>query len=173
MNIIPEIDITREQHDLIRVLRNDSFPEYQAPRSYYKQLPHYRYLKYAGDVLVGYMGLDYRVIGIDGAVYNTLGVVEICVKKEYRRSGEGSLMLASLAEYAENRSIDFIILMSDLDEFYIKNGYEKITAHHTWLRLHEFKNYGVAHEEIDEFFVKSISGKVWANGYVDWLGYMF
>ncbi|TOH77838.1 GNAT family N-acetyltransferase, partial [Vibrio parahaemolyticus] len=65
MDIYPEIELSKEQHNSIEVLRNKSFPEHQATRSYYKQLPHMRALKYRDAQLVGYMGLDYRVVSVD------------------------------------------------------------------------------------------------------------
>lgn len=64
MDIYPEIELSKEQHNSIEVLRNKSFPEHQVTRSYYKQLPHMRALKYRDDQLVGYMGLDYRVVSV-------------------------------------------------------------------------------------------------------------
>ncbi|MCC4219269.1 GNAT family N-acetyltransferase, partial [Vibrio parahaemolyticus] len=44
MDIYPEIELSKEQHNSIEVLRNKSFPEHQVTRSYYKQLPHMRAL---------------------------------------------------------------------------------------------------------------------------------
>lgn len=173
MKIIPEIELTEKEHESISALRNDSFPEHQVPRSYYKQLPHYRCLEYDGDMLIGYMGLDYRAIGVNGRSFYVLGGIDLCIQRERRGSGIGSSMLAFLSNYAMKRSVDFIILIADCHEFYVKNGYQKISTEHSWLRLHEFKNYGVAHEFVDEFYVKPISGRLWDRGHVDWLGYMF
>lgn len=82
MDFIPEIDLTKDEHELISTLRNESFPEHQVPRSYYKQMPNYRCLKFEGEVLIGYMGLDYRVIGVDGGACSILGIIDICIKKE-------------------------------------------------------------------------------------------
>ncbi|MGR2947549.1 hypothetical protein ABMX85_19855 [Vibrio vulnificus] len=95
MDIVFEINVTEVQHKAIEALRNCSFPEHQANRSYYKQLPHMRALQYEGDMLVGYLGLN------------------------------------------------------------------------------EHTNYGVAVEHIDDLFIKPVSGKEWANGHLDWLGYMY
>jgi len=173
LKIIPEIDLTQDEDDSIVALRNDSFPDFQVPRSYYKQLPHYRCLEYEGRKLVGYMGLDYRVFGVGGISCSVLGVIDFCIRRERRGSGLGSLMLSSLSEYAKDRPVDFIVLVSDLDEFYGKNGYQKIVARHSWLRLDEFKNYGIAQESVEGFYLKPVSGKVWPGGPVDWLGYMF
>ncbi|MCZ6377234.1 GNAT family N-acetyltransferase, partial [Vibrio parahaemolyticus] len=43
----------------------------------------------------------------------------------------------------------------------------------SWLRIHEHKNYGVAVDQVDDLYVKPISGKTWAVGHIDWLGYMY
>ncbi len=56
MKIVYEIDVTKEQHDAIESLRNQVFPDHQANRSYYKQLPHMRALQYENNILVGYLG---------------------------------------------------------------------------------------------------------------------
>ena len=44
MEIISEIEVSKQQHQAITTLRNRSFPEHQVQRSYYKQLPHMRAL---------------------------------------------------------------------------------------------------------------------------------
>jgi hypothetical protein len=49
-------------------------------RSYFKQLPHYRLLKYEGSVLIGYAGIDYRAIRVGREVYKIFGVMDMCVR---------------------------------------------------------------------------------------------
>ncbi len=173
MKIIAEIDLTAKQHRQIQKLRNSSFPEHKVDRSYYKQLPHYRVLEYDTSRLIGYMGLDYRVIGVGESCYKILGVIDLCVDKKQRGKGTGTSMLAQLSDFAAKKDVDFIILISDHAEYYLKNGFERIKAHSSWLRLHEHKNFGVAFDHIDDLFVKSVQGKKWPPGHVDWLGYMF
>ncbi|MBV7264372.1 GNAT family N-acetyltransferase, partial [Photobacterium sp. WH24] len=87
--------------------------------------------------------------------------------------GIGSAMLSELSEYSKSRDVDFIILVSDLTEFYSNNGFRQIHAPSAWLRLHEHKNFGVAFEHLDDIFIKPTSGKHWESGQLDWLGYMF
>ncbi|HIF5636864.1 TPA: GNAT family N-acetyltransferase [Vibrio parahaemolyticus] len=173
MDIYPEIDLSREQHAAIESLRNKSFPEDQVARSYYKQLPHMRALKYLGDKIVGYMGLDYRVVSVGNENFKVLGVIDFCVDSEYQGEGIGSSMLSHLADYAFTKDVDFIILISDLHAFYSSNGYQRVDMLSSWLRLSEHKNYGVAVEYVDDLYVKSISGKSWTDGHMDWLGYMY
>lgn len=38
MDIFPEIELSKEQHDAIEALRNQFFSEHQVARSYFKQL---------------------------------------------------------------------------------------------------------------------------------------
>ncbi|HHF3111303.1 TPA: GNAT family N-acetyltransferase [Vibrio diabolicus] len=173
MDIYPEIELSKAQHNAIEALRNKSFPEHQVDRSYYKQLPHMRVLKYEGDHLVGYMGLDYRVVRVGDEIYKVLGVSDFCVESTLQRQGIGTTMLSQLSEYASTKDVDFIILVSDLDRFYVANGYVCLNSLSSWLRVHEHKNYGVAVEQVDDLYVKPISGKIWAVGHIDWLGYMY
>nr|WP_295893939.1 GNAT family N-acetyltransferase [uncultured Vibrio sp.] len=126
MNIVNEIDITEEQHLLIEVLRNQSFPDHKASRSYFKQLPHMRALHYDGDQLVGYLGLDYRVIKVGDDVHKVLGIIDFCVEESFRGQGIGSLMLSEVESFAENKDVDFIILVSDLHDFYSAKGFRKL-----------------------------------------------
>lgn len=176
MNIIHEIDVTPEQHQAIEQLRNSAFADFQVSRSYYKQLPHMRVLCYSsdetqGNELAGYMGLDYRVIRVGDEVLKVLGVIDLCVAKQGQ--GLGSQMMTELAEYAQSKDVDFIILMSELDAFYSKLGYQRVASMQSWLRIHEHTNFGVAVDHIDELYVKPVGKKTWPAGHVDWLGYMF
>ncbi len=165
--------MTKAQHKSIEVLRNQSFPEHQANRSYYKQLPHMRALQFDGDILVGYLGLDYRAIKVGDEVYKVLGIIDFCVAEQWRGKGIGSFMLSEISSFAEAKNVDFIVLISALEGFYRRQGYSKVEGIHSWLRLHEHTNYGVAVEHIDDLFIKPISGKQWGNGHVDWLGYRY
>ncbi|NMT19309.1 GNAT family N-acetyltransferase, partial [Vibrio parahaemolyticus] len=79
-----------------------------------KQLPHMRVLNYEGDQLVGYMGLDYRVVRVGDEIYKVLGVSDFCVESKVQRQGIGTTMLSQLSEYASTKDVDFIILVSDL-----------------------------------------------------------
>ncbi|MBM4946324.1 GNAT family N-acetyltransferase, partial [Vibrio parahaemolyticus] len=67
------------------------------------------------DQLVGYMGLDYRVVSVGDEIYKVLGVSDFCVDNTFQRQGIGKGMLSQLNEYASTKDIDFIILISDLD----------------------------------------------------------
>lgn len=173
MNIYPEIAISKEQHDAITILRNKLFPDHQVARSYYKQLPCMRALKYIGSQLVGYMGLDYRVVAVGEDVYKVLGVIDFGVDPLFQRQGIGTAMLSGLSDYTSTKDVDFITLLADLHDFYCANGYQQVEAMSSWLRIDEHKNYGVAVEQINDLYIKPIRGKRWAGGHLDWLGYRY
>ncbi|MFD2177825.1 GNAT family N-acetyltransferase [Veronia pacifica] len=173
MEIVHEITLTKEQHESIKLLRNQSFPDHQSDYSYFKQRPHMRALQYEGDNLIGYLGLDYRAVKVGDEVYNVLGIIDFCVDQRYRGKGIGSLMLSDVSAFAEGTDVDFIILISELGRFYEQRGYTKVESLHSWLRIHQHTNYGVAVDHVDELFVKPVSGKSWSAGHVDWLGYMY
>lgn len=173
MEIDPEIELYVQQHNVIKALRNDAFPEHKVQRSYFKQLPHMRAVQYIGDDLIGYLGIDYIVISIGGSAIKVLGIIDFCVSPNCRGKGVGSSMLNELAVYASTRDVDFIVLVSELDSFYTSNGFVCVEANHSWLRLHEHNNYGVAEEAIEGFYFKAIGTKKWPTGDVDWLGYTY
>lgn len=173
MQIKPEIELTSIEHEAVTELRNQSFPSFEFDRSYFKQLPHMRALEVHNDRLVAYMGLDYRAVRVGSYVYNVLGVIDFCVDKEYRKQGIGSRMLSELTHYAEEKNVDFIVLMSELNVFYLKNGFQRVELESEWLRINEHKSYGIASEYIDDLYIKKVGAKEWYSGPMDWLGYMY
>jgi hypothetical protein len=57
---------------------------------------------------------------------------------------------------------------------YEKSGFKKISLNLAWLRIDEHKNYGVGKEQIEnEVMIKQIGKKIWSDGPVDLLGYLF
>lgn len=174
INRIIEFDISKELHQQITELRNSCFPENTKPRSYYKQLPHFRYLAFAEDLLVAHLGVDYRVIGVGDSVFKIFGVVDLCVKSSYRQQGVASKLLSSLTDLAREKSIDFLFAVVKDNRIYSKHGFYGISSYCSWLRIHEHKNYGVAVEKItNELTVKQTGDKQWINEPIDLLGYMF
>ncbi|HCE3288593.1 GNAT family N-acetyltransferase [Vibrio parahaemolyticus] len=173
MEIVQEIDVSELHHKAIEALRNQAFPDSQVSRSYFKQLPHMRALHFQGEQLVGYLGLDYRAVSVGGEIHKVLGVIDFCVDERYRGQGIGSFMLSEVSAFAETKDVDFIILISDLDDFYSLNGFNKVQCMQSWLRLHEHTNFGVAVEHVDELYVKPLRDKQWGVGHFDWLGYMY
>ena len=169
-----EFNISEDTHQQITNLRNSSFPENTKPRSYYKQLPHFRYLAFDRDTLVAHMGIEHRVIRVGDSIFTIFGVVDLCVKQSHRGQGIASEFLSLLTDLAREKSIDFLFAVVDSERLYSKNGFQTVSNYCSWLRIHEHKNYGVAVEKIvNEFMVKQIGDKLWIDEPIDLLGYMF
>ncbi len=172
---IIEFDIQQDIHNQITELRNLSFPDNQRDRSYYKQVPHFRYLAFDNNLLVGHMGVDHRVISVGDSAFTVFGVIDLCVIQSYQRQGIATKLLNLLSALAQEKSIDFLLLVADNGKLYWKNGFKYVSNYCSFLRIHEYKNYGVALEKIEnEFMIKQIGAKAWNNeGLMDLLGYRF
>ena len=171
---IIEFDISKELHQQITELRNSCFPKNPKPRSYYKQLPHFRYLVFVEDTLVAHMGVDHRVIRVGDSIFTIFGLIDLCVEGSYRQQGIASQLLSSLTTLAREKSIDFLFVVVKDNRIYSQNGFYNISNYCSWLRIHEHYNFGVAVEKIqDEFMIKQIGDRQWLDEPIDLLGYMF
>ncbi|KPB06699.1 hypothetical protein AAV98_00275 [Bacillus sp. CHD6a] len=149
---------------------------YPKERIYYKQLPHFRYLVFNDeDILVAQVGLDYRVMNLNGKPVNVLGVIDLCVLKEYRSNGLGSTLLTEVEKFSKNKLIDFLLLFADNKNLYLKNGYRSVKNKCKWLMIdnESHSSLGLGNEEINELLIKEIGNVKWHNGELDLLGYLY
>jgi ribosomal protein S18 acetylase RimI-like enzyme len=171
---INEYDIDIELEKKILNLLIESFPEvYPKDRIYYKQMPHFRYLAFDKATLIGQVGLDYRVMNLNGIVIKVLGIIDICIKKEYRGKGIGSKLLEIIECFSIAHKLDFLLLFTDVETFYEKSGFIKVKNVCKWTKIDEHKTLGIGEEEIKELMIKKIGNKVWKDGYLDMLGYLY
>ncbi|MEY2832369.1 MAG: hypothetical protein RLZZ574_1627 [Cyanobacteriota bacterium] len=168
-----EFDISADVHQQITELHNLCFSQSQS-RSYYKQLPDFRYLVYLEDELIAHMGVDHRVIRVGDAILTIFGVIDLCVKPSHQRQGIASQLLTLLTKLAQEKSIDFLFLVSHCDSIYLNNGFQAVSQECSWLGIEEHQNCGVLKETIEEnFMIKQTSNKLWVDEPIDLLGYMF
>ena len=168
-----EYDIDPDLHGQITNLKNESFPGYEKPRSYYKQLPHFRFLVFEADQLIGHMGIDHRVISVGDDVFTIFGITDLCVAANYRCQGIASRLLTEVFNLGSDKHIDFLFLVATDHRLYIKNGFMPLSSYCTWLRISDHKNYGVTIEWLDELLIKQIGPKEWSQKPIDLLGYLF
>jgi len=171
---INEYDITSELEKKILNLLIGSFPDiYPKDRIYYKQIPHFRYLAFDKDILIGQVGLDYRVMNLNGITIRVLGIVDICIKEEYREKGIGSKLLETIKYFSITHKLDFLLLFTDIEKFYAKNDFISVENKCKWTKIDEHKTLGIGEEVIKELMIKKTGNKVWKDGYLDMLGYMY
>jgi len=171
---INEYDITSELEKKILNLLTESFPGiYPKDRIYYKQLPHFRYLAFEKDILIGQVGLDYRVMNLNGITINVLGIVDICISEEHRGKGIGSKLLETIKDFSITHKLDFLLLFTDIEALYVKNNFTSVKNRCKWIKIDEHKTLGIGEEVIKELMIKKTGNKVWKDGYLDMLGYMY
>lgn len=78
---VHEYNIDEKLEADIQNVLNRCFPEiYPTNRIYFKQLPHLRFLAFNQEnQLVGHVGLDYRVMNLNGEIIKVLGLIDLCV----------------------------------------------------------------------------------------------
>ena len=132
-----EYDMNDELQTALQDLLTNCFPQlYPADRSYFKQLPHFRFLAFnENNQLVGQVGLDYRVMNLDGKPVKVLGIIDLCVSPNSRSAGIGSSLLLEVDQFSQGRDIDFILLFADHKTLYKKNGYRSVANMCTWLKI--------------------------------------
>jgi len=169
-----EFEISSNLHNQIKKLRNSCFPDCQKSRSYYKQLPHFRFLVFEGEKLIGHMGVDHRVILIGETPKYIFGIIDLCIDINFQNKNIASTLLEEVTVLGLKSNIDFLLLFTKNDRVYKKNNFKTISTYCSWLRINDHKNYGVGFEEIkNEIMIKELGGNKWENKPIDFLGYLF
>ncbi len=169
-----EHEIGRSLETQITSLRNACFPDCQQKRSYFKQLPHFRFLAFKDGEVVGHLGIDHRMMAFNHLSYSVFGIIDLCVREEHRSQGIGNKLLSAAEECAKDAGVNAMVLLAKDSRLYERFGFVSIDAICQWLKIDEHTNYGVAVEEIaNEVMVKPLSSEFKADGPIDFLGYMF
>ncbi len=172
-----EYDISNDLSVRIQELLNGSFPDvYPTNRIYFKQLPHFRFLAFNEESqLIGHVGLDYRVMNLNGKPLKILGVIDLCVSQNARSQGIGSRLLLEIDRFSQGRDIDFILLFADNMDLYLRNGYQSVGNKCKWMQInHETQvTNGIGTEHIYELMIKQVGMTNWREGNLDLLGYLY
>jgi GNAT superfamily N-acetyltransferase len=156
--------------ELLRV----AFPGYPLDRPYFKLRPHFRFLAWNDETLVGHMGVDHRVIRIGAEVLSIFGVIDLCVAPHYQHRSLATQMLEQLAVLARQTHRDAIVLFADDHRLYSANGYQRVEAPCTWMMIDDHRTLGIAERSLgDCMMVKPITLQRWPDGAIDMLGYLF
>ncbi len=158
----------------IKALLNDCFPQYPENQSYLNQRPSFRYLLHENEQLIAHLGVESRVISIDGNVSKIFGIVDLCVKENFQSKKLATSMIKELEKLAKKCQVDFILLFTTSNKFYEKLGFEQAQNKSRWLMIQKHQSLGVARRSVaDSLMVKGIGKKVWMAGEVDLMGHIF
>ncbi|MEM1323221.1 MAG: GNAT family N-acetyltransferase [Bacteroidota bacterium] len=171
---IEEFKISRRKRKAIGELLGRCFPEYPGQRTYYKQIPAFRYLVWADQRLVGHLAVEHRMMNVGGEIASIFGIVDLCVDQEFQSRKIASQLLQTLEDLGRKHKIDFLVLAAQEYELYENNGFHLVSNTCRWLMINEHQTLGVNHRSIDDcLMVKALGSKQWKSGLVDFLGHVF
>ena len=177
---IEEFKINPRQHAQISQLLQQCFSTYPPDRSYYKQIPTFRLLVFdnssssSKNKLIAHLGVIHRMIAISDMPASIFGVADLCVHPDFQKRKIASELLNELENLGKKHGVDFILLMADVQRFYQKNGYKIYKNPCKWLMINNHQTLGVTKRKVeDSLMAKPLGDKLWKDGVVDFLGYMF
>lgn len=172
-----DYDINDQLRNKLQNLLIESFSDgYPQERIFFKQVPHFRFVAMdEHDQLVGQVGLDYRVMNLNGRPIRVLGVIDLCVSKANRSQGIGTLLLKKIENFCAGKSVDFLLLFADNKKLYSNAGFKSINNQCKWLQIDDENQttYGIGNERIDELMIKEVGNIKWEDGNIDLLGYLY
>ncbi|WP_251433215.1 GNAT family N-acetyltransferase [Peribacillus simplex] len=99
-------DLASNIQELLSECFQEDFPK---NRIYFKQLPHFRFVAFnEKNQLVGQVGIDFRVMNLNGNHIRVLGLIDLCAAQNIRSQGIGSMLLLEIEQFCSNRNIDVI-----------------------------------------------------------------
>ncbi|NOY42233.1 MAG: GNAT family N-acetyltransferase [Planctomycetes bacterium] len=143
-------------------------------RSFYKQLPHRRWLVHDGD-LVALVGADLRHMRLGDQGLRVTGIIDLCVRESHRSRGIAGTLVRSVEDFATAARSDAIILFADDQRLYRKLGFVSVQNPVRLLRLAENRSFDVVSRRYgDSLMIKSLSSVSWdSEAELDLLGYLY
>jgi GNAT superfamily N-acetyltransferase len=171
---IEEFALTAPVLAQVRDLVQVAFPGYPPDRPYFKLRPHFRFLAWNDDALVGHLGVDHRVIRVGAEALSIFGVIDLCVTPSYQHRSLAMQLLQQLESLARDTQRGAIVLFADDHRLYTANGYQRIEAPCTWMMVDGHRTLGITTQSLgDCLMVKPITLAHWPDGPIDLLGYLF
>lgn len=170
---VEEFAIGPSQQLGIKRLLKTAFPGYP-DRTFYRQLPDFRYLGYQNDQLMAHMAIEHRLLQNAGQLYQIFGVIDLCVDPHFQRLRIASYLLEQLTLLGQSHQIDFLVLLASQHQLYLDNGFQLVSNPCVWMMISNEQSMGLTRRSVKHsLMVKPIGGQVWNEGLVDFLGPIF
>ena len=170
---IVEYQLSSSHKEQVTRLFDVVFEDYPSGRIYYNQLPDFRLLAFSNEELIGHVAVSHRMIRVGEESHPVFGIIDLCVHPDFRLNKLGTKLINSIAEKARLYEMHYLVLTSEKDDFYLKNGFIHTDNPCRWLVIHHDNSYGVLQRNLEEgLMIKEITTS-WAKGEVDLLGTMF
>lgn len=171
---IEEYQIDKTTHLAIQGLLQHCFPGYPVERSFFKQLPDFRYLLRKDGLLIAHMSVEHRLINNDGQLIYIFGVADLCVDEAFQHQKIATRLLTELETLGKIHDIDFIVLQAKDHELYQNNGFLLQNNLCQWLLVSGNQTLGIARRRLEQsLMVKPLGEKHWKPGLTDFLGHVF
>ncbi len=172
---IDEYAIHISTHLAIKELLQKSFEQYPEDRIFYKQVPSFRFLMWDKGKLVGQVGVIFRVVALGKTPIRIFGLMDLCVDSEYQNRKIASMILEATEALGKENGIDFMLLFSGIQNFYIQQDFKVASNSCRWVFIKDYETLGVLNRQIPETLLyKRLSDKLWNNQVdLDLMGFVF
>ena len=168
------------EHQLGETLKNgiadlllSSFDGYPKARTFYHQLPTFRYLGFKKKKCIFHVAIDHRVIRVGEQELEVWALIDFCVEPSNQNKGIGKEAMAYLKQEALQANIDFLVLTSDDSQFYERLNFERKDIRARWVMIHQRRLFGIQERTIkNTLYVLPIHENKWPEGTVDFMGTM-
>lgn len=140
---------------------------------FFKQQPYCRLIARTGAKLIGQIGLDFRAIRVGQEILEIVGLIDLCVARGHQGGGVATSLVQEAERFAQGRA--FSVLMADDHRLYQRAGYGTPNAAFTrQLAIESLESHSIVERDLSDcFMAKPLGGKVWSEGKIDLLGYLF
>lgn len=173
VEMLAEHAIAPTVHAKIHTALAECFPGFPEGRSYFKQIPHFRYLGWQDGELIAHMGVEHRVMNQSNNPVQIFGIVDLCVVESARSQGHAGRLIAELEALGRKSGIHAVMLFADDPRLYLGSGYSHTPNTLKWVMLNEHETIGIAERPVAELMVKTLIEKPWNSSPIDMLGYLF
>ncbi|WP_214777794.1 GNAT family N-acetyltransferase [Exiguobacterium sp. s22] len=170
-----EMTLSESMDKELTELLQHAFPSIYPNRRCFKQLPHLRLIAYEDERIIGQVGLDFRVMNMNGEPIHVLGIIDLCVREEVRGRGVGRALMEKVIALGEEYSIDFLLLFADRTDLYERIGFHTVSNACTWLKINDENQTtrGIGEASFEELMIRQVGDKRWTDGTLDLLGYLY
>lgn len=171
---VDEVDISTVVHGQIHELLSQCFSGYPKGKSYFKQVPHFRLLMKNKNELIGHVAIDHRMVSVGNDIHRIFGVADLCIDENYQSHNLASQILDRLNSLAKKSGVDFIILFTNQQAFYEKNGFSIVENVCRWVFINDNRTLGVSQRKLGKsIMIKPITNKKWGDEVLDLMGHIF
>lgn len=171
--MVEEFRLTAPTRQQIAALLKEGFGVYPNDRSFYKQLPGFRFLAWDRAVLVGHLAAEFRIVNVGGNILPIFGVADLCVTPSRQQERIATQMLEQLEQLADSSGIEFILLTGSEPNVYQGMGFQRLERECRWLLINNLTTLGVIRRSVNNIMIKPLGDRGWPEGEIDFLGHIF